>query len=103
MISLSTGTSTRIYDSSTLRGELMRLFSRFGVMTSVLGSKLRWWIDPMGSILLSVLIAFLWLRTARSEFLLLIGVSADTPTLQLITYICKSCLLLPAPLSLLHL
>jgi len=69
-------------------------------MTSVLGSKLRWWIDPMGSILLSVLIAFLWLRTARSEFLLLIGVSADTPTLQLITYICKSCLLLPPPPSL---
>jgi divalent metal cation (Fe/Co/Zn/Cd) transporter len=61
----------------------------FGVMTSILGSKLRWWIDPMGSILLSVLIAFLWLRTARSEFLLLIGVSADTETLQLITYICK--------------
>jgi len=55
----------------------------------------------MGSILLSILIAFLWLRTARSEFLLLIGVSADTPTLQLITYICKSCLpsLLPSFLS----
>lgn len=61
----------------------------FGVLTSVGGSKLRWWIDPMGSIILSVLIAFLWLRTAYSEFQLLIGVSADTATLQLITYICK--------------
>lgn len=60
-----------------------------GVLTSVGGSKLRWWIDPMGSIILSVLIAFLWLRTAYSEFQLLIGVAADTPTLQLITYICK--------------
>ena len=59
----------------------------FGLMTSVLGSKLRWWIDPMGAIILSTLIAFLWLRTAYSEFQLLIGVSADTSFLQHITYI----------------
>jgi len=43
----------------------------------------------MGAIVLSVLISFLWLRTAYSEFQLLIGVSADTQTQQLITYICK--------------
>ena len=66
----------------------------FGVLTSVGGSKLKWWIDPMGSIILSSLIAFLWLRTAYSEFQLLIGVSADTQTLQLITYICM--LILPS-------
>ena len=30
-----------------------------------------WWIDPMGAILLSVLISFLWLRTAYQEFQLL--------------------------------
>ncbi|GAM82242.1 hypothetical protein ANO11243_002210 [Dothideomycetidae sp. 11243] len=59
----------------------------FGVLTSVGGSKLKWWIDPMGAIILSFLIAFLWLRTAYSEFQLLIGVSADTNMLQLITYI----------------
>lgn len=62
----------------------------FGVMTSVGGSKLKWWIDPMGAIILSTLIATLWLRTAYSEFQLLIGVSADTSFLQHITYICKS-------------
>lgn len=61
----------------------------FGLMTSILGSKIRWWIDPMGAIILSVLIAFLWLRTAYSEFQLLIGVTADTSMLQHITYICK--------------
>lgn len=60
----------------------------FGVLTSVGGSKLRWWIDPMGAIILSCLIAVLWLRTAYAEFQLLIGVSADTQTQQLITYIC---------------
>ncbi|KAF1348054.1 hypothetical protein BDV97DRAFT_215154 [Delphinella strobiligena] len=59
----------------------------FGVLTSVGGSKLAWWIDPMGSIILSCLIGTLWLRTAYAEFQLLIGVSADTQTLQLITYI----------------
>ncbi|KAI9849870.1 MAG: hypothetical protein M1837_000084 [Sclerophora amabilis] len=58
----------------------------FGILTSVGGSKLKWWIDPMGAIVLSCLIASLWLRTAYSEFLLLIGVTADTKMLQLITY-----------------
>ncbi|OJD14163.1 hypothetical protein AJ78_05469 [Emergomyces pasteurianus Ep9510] len=58
-----------------------------GIMTSVGGSKLRWWIDPMGAMILSCLIAGLWLRTAYSEFQLLIGVTADTQTQQLITYI----------------
>ena len=59
----------------------------FGILTSVGGSKLRWWIDPMGAIILSTLISVLWLRTAYSEFQLLIGVTADTEMQQLITYI----------------
>lgn len=59
----------------------------FGVLTSVGGSKLRWWIDPAGAIVLSTLISFLWLHTAYSEFQLLIGISADTETQQLITYV----------------
>lgn len=63
------------------------LINGFGLMTSVLGSKAKWWIDPMGAIIISCLIATLWLRTAYHEFQLLIGVSADTHMLQLITYI----------------
>ena len=59
----------------------------FGILTSVGGSKLKWWIDPMGAIILSCLIATLWLHTAYSEFQLLIGITADTETLQLITYV----------------
>ncbi|KAL6707444.1 hypothetical protein ACN47E_004014 [Coniothyrium glycines] len=59
----------------------------FGVLTSVGGSKLVWWLDPMGAMILSVLIIFLWSRTAYSEFQLLIGVTADTNMLQHITYI----------------
>ncbi|KAF2995190.1 hypothetical protein E8E13_000126 [Curvularia kusanoi] len=59
----------------------------FGILTSVGGAKLKWWIDPMGAMMLSVLIIFLWSRTAYSEFQLLIGVTADTGMLQHITYI----------------
>ncbi|KAF2104104.1 cation diffusion facilitator 1 [Rhizodiscina lignyota] len=59
----------------------------FGILTSVGGSKLRWWIDPAGAIVLSCLIICLWMRTAWSEFQLLIGTSADPNMLQLITYI----------------
>ena len=59
----------------------------FGVLTSVGGSKLVWWIDPMGAIILSCLISCLWLHTAYSEFQLLIGITADTETQQLITYV----------------
>lgn len=67
----------------------------FGVLTSVGGSKLKWWLDPMGAMILSCLIIFLWSRTAYSEFQLLIGVTADTAMLQHITYICTFPFLLP--------
>jgi cation diffusion facilitator family transporter len=64
------------------------LINGFGLLTSVGGSKLKWFIDPMGAIILSLIVAFIWLRTAFAEFLLLVGVSASTEMHQLITYIC---------------
>ncbi|CAJ2507952.1 Uu.00g091380.m01.CDS01 [Anthostomella pinea] len=60
----------------------------FGVLTSVGGAKLAWWLDPMGAIILSVLITCIWLRTAFKEFLLLVGVVASVEIQQLITYVC---------------
>ena len=62
----------------------------FGLLTSIGGSYIRWWVDPMGAIILSCLISSLWLHTAYSEFQLLIGVTADTQMQQWITYICMS-------------
>lgn len=59
----------------------------FGILTSVGGSKLKWWIDPMGAIILSVLIFSLWLHTSIGECKLLIGVSAEPEILNVITYI----------------
>lgn len=64
------------------------LVNAFGILTSVGGAKLQWWIDPMGAIILSVLISCIWLRTAFGEFLLLVGVTASVDTQQLITYVC---------------
>ncbi|KAF5138446.1 Metal tolerance protein 3 [Metarhizium anisopliae] len=64
------------------------LVNGFGILTSVGGAKLQWWIDPMGAILLSVLISGIWLRTAFNEFMLLVGVVASVDMQQLITYVC---------------
>lgn len=59
----------------------------FGILTSVGGSKLVWWLDPMGAIILSCLILVLWLHTAIGEFKLLIGYTAEPQVLNSITYI----------------
>lgn len=64
------------------------LINGFGILTSVGGSKLKWWIDPMGAIIISCLISSIWLHTAFSEFLLLVGITASVETQQLITYVC---------------
>ncbi|KAF3770695.1 hypothetical protein M406DRAFT_285436 [Cryphonectria parasitica EP155] len=64
------------------------LINGFGILTSVGGAKLAWWIDPMGSILISLIVSTIWLRTAFTEFLLLVGVVASVETQQLITYVC---------------
>lgn len=42
----------------------------------------------MGAIFISCLISVIWLHTAFSEFLLLVGVTASVETQQLITYVC---------------
>ncbi|KAH8646273.1 hypothetical protein BX600DRAFT_405992 [Xylariales sp. PMI_506] len=64
------------------------LINGLGILTCIGGSKLIWWVDPVGATILSFLIGSLWLRTAWLEFMLLVGVSASVETHQLITYIC---------------
>jgi cation diffusion facilitator family transporter len=64
------------------------LINGFGILTSVGGSKLKWWIDPMGAVILSCLISTIWFHTAFGEFMLLVGISASVETQQLITYVC---------------
>ncbi|KAK1987353.1 cation efflux family protein [Colletotrichum cereale] len=64
------------------------LVNGFGILTSVGGSKLKWFIDPTGAIVLSLVVSGIWLRTAIAEFMLLVGVTASVETQQLITYVC---------------
>ncbi|KAL7625572.1 hypothetical protein AAE478_004792 [Parahypoxylon ruwenzoriense] len=64
------------------------IINGFGVLTSVGGSKLAWWIDPMGAMILSLLISGIWLHTAFKEFMLLVGTAAPIEMQQLITYVC---------------
>ncbi|KAI0471912.1 cation efflux family-domain-containing protein [Xylariaceae sp. FL0804] len=64
------------------------LVNGFGILTSVGGSKLAWWLDPAGAIVISAVVICIWLRTAFQEFLLLVGVVAGVEVQQLITYVC---------------
>ncbi|XDG01919.1 hypothetical protein ABKA04_001534 [Annulohypoxylon sp. FPYF3050] len=64
------------------------LINGFGVLTSVGGSRLAWWIDPMGAIIMSLIISASWLHQAYDEFMALVGKAADIDKQQLITYIC---------------
>lgn len=59
----------------------------FGVLTSVGGSKIAWWIDPARAVVLSLGIVVLWLRTVAAEFMLVVGVAASPEVQRLVTYI----------------
>jgi divalent metal cation (Fe/Co/Zn/Cd) transporter len=59
-----------------------------GIVTSVLGSKVVWWLDPAGAMFLSLCIIASWGNTAFGEFKLLVGISAGPDFLQLVTYTC---------------
>ncbi|KAJ3976119.1 CDF-like metal transporter [Lentinula raphanica] len=58
----------------------------FGVLMSAGGSKLRWWLDPTGAVIIGLGILLTWGRTIYREFELLAGKSAPNEFLKLITY-----------------
>ncbi|KAJ7935456.1 cation efflux family-domain-containing protein [Mycena leptocephala] len=58
----------------------------FGILTSSAGAKLRWWIDPLGALLISVALIIVWGRTLYRQFLLLAGVAAPIEFQQLVIY-----------------
>ncbi|KAJ3290678.1 hypothetical protein HK104_006592 [Borealophlyctis nickersoniae] len=58
----------------------------FGILTSVGGGKLKWWIDPAGAIIISAVILALWCKTAYEQFQFLAGVSADTSYIRYLVY-----------------
>ncbi|KAH8831647.1 CDF-like metal transporter, partial [Flagelloscypha sp. PMI_526] len=58
----------------------------FGLLTSTGGAKLKWWIDPMGAIILGTTTSLLWSYRIYREFELLSGKSASHEFIQMITY-----------------
>ncbi|KAJ7754979.1 CDF-like metal transporter [Mycena maculata] len=58
----------------------------FGILMSVGGSKLRWWLDPMGAIIIALGVISSWGRTIYTQFELLAGKSVSRDFLQLLIY-----------------
>ncbi|KDQ09469.1 hypothetical protein BOTBODRAFT_527174 [Botryobasidium botryosum FD-172 SS1] len=58
----------------------------FGLLMSAGGSKLRWWLDPTGGLILAVGVILLWSRTIYKQFELLAGKSAPHDFIQLVIY-----------------
>jgi cation diffusion facilitator family transporter len=58
----------------------------FAIITSTGGSKIVWWLDPAGAIVLGAFIIISWTRTIYGEFAQLAGRSAPHEFLQLLTY-----------------
>ncbi|KAF4611966.1 hypothetical protein D9613_004089 [Agrocybe pediades] len=62
----------------------------FGILMSTGGSKLRWYLDPMGGAIIAFGIIISWARTVYFEFELLAGKSAPHEFLQLLIYKCAT-------------
>lgn len=58
----------------------------FGILMSTGGSKLRWFLDPMGAIIIALGVIISWGRTIYQQFELLAGKSAPHEFLQLVIY-----------------
>ncbi|KAK0470072.1 CDF-like metal transporter [Desarmillaria tabescens] len=58
----------------------------FGILVSTGGSKLRWYLDPMGAIIIGFGIIVSWTRTIYHQFEFLAGKSAPHEFLQLLVY-----------------
>ncbi|KIK70436.1 hypothetical protein GYMLUDRAFT_89471 [Collybiopsis luxurians FD-317 M1] len=58
----------------------------FGILMSTGGSKIRWFLDPTGAIIIALGVIISWGRTIYYQFQLLAGKSAPHSVLQLLTY-----------------
>ncbi|MCO5555371.1 hypothetical protein L7F22_008917 [Adiantum nelumboides] len=59
-----------------------------GLASAILASKFRWWIDPLGALLLAIYTILCWVGKIRKNVRLLIGKSATPEILQKLTYVC---------------
>jgi divalent metal cation (Fe/Co/Zn/Cd) transporter len=59
----------------------------FGLIMSIVGTRLVWWLDPLGAILIGLLILFSWASTAYEQVWLLVGKSAPREFISKILYV----------------
>ncbi|KAK0470303.1 CDF-like metal transporter [Desarmillaria tabescens] len=62
------------------------LINGFGILTSSAGAKLKWWIDPIGAIIISCVIISSWTYTSYIQFGYLAGKAAPHEFTQLVIY-----------------
>ncbi|KAM0750563.1 CDF-like metal transporter [Meredithblackwellia eburnea MCA 4105] len=58
----------------------------FGIFTNAAGAKIKWWIDPMGALIISVGLVIVWSITAYGHFQKLVGRAAPREFQQLLVY-----------------
>ncbi|KAI6112420.1 CDF manganese transporter [Pisolithus croceorrhizus] len=58
----------------------------FGILMSAGGSKWRWWLDPVGGLLIAAGVIVAWVHTMYEQFGLLAGKSAPHEFIQLVIY-----------------
>ncbi|KAI9209100.1 uncharacterized protein BJ171DRAFT_557680 [Polychytrium aggregatum] len=59
----------------------------FGIAASVIGKYYLWWIDPVGCILIALLILRSWTQTAWEHICKIVGETAEVPFLKKCTYV----------------
>jgi len=62
----------------------------FGVATALMGFYLRWWIDPIGAVVISFYVMFIWARTGYSQLSSLTGKTAPPELLQTLTFVARN-------------
>ncbi|CEG79361.1 Putative Cation diffusion facilitator [Rhizopus microsporus] len=63
------------------------LVNSLGLTTGVVGSRIAPWVDPVGSIIIALIILYSWTSTLIEHIPMVVGKSADTQFLNMITYI----------------
>ncbi|CAO3590840.1 unnamed protein product [Absidia cylindrospora] len=63
------------------------LVNALGLLTGIIGTRLASWVDPVGCILIALIILTSWINTLIENIQLIVGKSADVGFLQRVTYI----------------
>ena len=63
------------------------IVNSFGLAMAFMGRYMYDWIDPLGCLIIAIIILRSWIREAWEQMQLIVGISADPQFLQLLTYI----------------